>query len=421
MSADVSHSTSATLNTLRARPSLEWIADLRARYPVERTVDEALTAKLERRLLGPSQPTNVNVLAERVRSFLARRIDGAFEMRALRPLTGGASKEQYVFELDWTCAGERRRAERMVLRMEPGESIVESHRLREFQAVRAVAPHVPVPTCYWLDESGEELGRPAIVCSFVDGVQKPIAGESNVTGVGIQFDEQHRAALAPQMIDYLARIHTFDFEQADLGAFERPALGTSQDIDWQINCWARVWHEDMHEHVPLMTLTEQWLRAHRPRLDRVSLVHGDYRTGNFLFDPTTLRVTAVLDWELAYLGDRHFDFGWLMMPILTTADEQGRPLLVSLFERQALLERYQEISGLTLEPERLHYYTVHAQWRAAVHTLGSALRVASGGRSHHDILLSWFGALGYPLLEGLRQTLQQGLEGLPPVSRAALV
>lgn len=401
---EVSHMTNLEL---RADPTQEWLAELRERFPVERTVDQALTRKMQRRAAGATTATDVADLRQRLDAFLAKRLHKPFTVRNFAPLTGGASKEQYAFEIDWVCDGEQRTAERMVLRREPGESVVESDRLREFQLIRAMKGIVPVPEAYWIDESGEELDRPTMICGFVTGVQKPPAGTSNVTGVGIEFDAAHRDALIPQVIGYLAKIHNFNGDGADVSAFDIPTVGTTEDIDRQINWWARVWQEDMYEAVPLVTAAELWLRANRKPLDTVSLVHSDYRTGNYLFDPESKRITAILDWELGYFGDRHFDLGWLLMPTFVAPDEDGRMRHASLFDRAELIAAYEAASGLKLDEERLRYYTVFAIWKGVILTLGSALRAAGGLKSHQDVLLSWFAGLGYPILETLRQAMTE--------------
>src|SRR3546814_15526068 len=64
------------------------------------------------------------------------------------------------------------------------------------------------------------------------------------------------------------------------------------------------------EELPLVDVAARWLNANAPPLDHVSLVHGDFRAGNFLFDEESRRITAWLDWELAVLGDRHQDLTW---------------------------------------------------------------------------------------------------------------
>jgi aminoglycoside phosphotransferase (APT) family kinase protein len=395
------------ISDVRSSPTAEWIAQIRARYPVERAMDDTLTARLRRRAQAHAhQAADLADLNVRLDAFLRKRIGGAFSVRKLAALTGGASKEQFSFELEWSEAG-KPRVDLMVLRREPEESVVETNRLREFQVIAAVEGVIPVPKTWWLDATGEELGRPAIIYAFVGGVQKPSSGTSGVTGVGIQFDRAQRAAIGPQFIEYLARIHTFSSKGVDLSAFDVPKVGTTQDIDGQINWWARVWAEDRTEAIPLMTLAEAWLRANRAPLDHCSLVHGDFRTGNYLFDENTLRITAVLDWELAYFGDRHLDLAWILIPTFETRGENGEKLSSSLFPREQFLADYERASGLKVDPQRLAYYTVFCQWRAVVNILGTAVRIAGGGKSHQDIVAAWFAGLGYTMCESLRQALIQ--------------
>lgn len=392
---------------IRDNPDGKWIDEVRSRYDVERTVDRALTRKLERRGSQTFAMAKLDELKTLLENFLARRIDGPFEIRNLKALTGGNSKEQFSFELDWTKDGERRVGEKLVLRREQAESIVEADKEREFQLVQAMEGVMPVPTAYWLDESGKELGRPALIYSFVTGVQKPTKSSSKVTGIGINFDAEHRSALGPQFIDYLARLHNFDPTGRDLSAFDMPKVGTTEDVDWQINWWARAWYEDQLEDIPLMAVAEQWLRANRHPLDHLSLIHGDYRTGNFLFDEDTMEITAVLDWELGYFGDRHADLAWVLNPVFMTPSETGEPLHTSLFRRDDFLREYEKASGLSVDEERLTYYNIFAYWRSVVLTLGSGPRAAHALKTHQDIVLSWFAGIAYPLVEALRVELNK--------------
>lgn len=392
---------------IRSNPDKAWIESVRERYDVERTVDRALTRKLERRGSQIFNMAKLEELTRQLEAFLARRIEGPFAIRNLRALTGGNSKEQFSFELDWVRDGVERKGEKLVLRREQAESIVEADKEREFQLVRAMEGLMPVPTAYWLDESGEELGRPALIYSFVTGVQKPTRSSSKVTGIGINFDAEHRAALGPQFIEYLARMHNFDPLGHDLSAFDIPAVGTTQDVDWQINWWARAWFEDRLEDIPVMTLAEQWLRANRKPLDHLSLIHADYRTGNFLFDEDTKQITAVLDWELGYFGDRHGDLAWALNPAFITPSETGEPLHTSLFRRDEFLRDYEKASGLSVDEDRLTYYNIFAYWRAVVLTLASGPRAAGALKTHQDVVLSWFAGIAYPLIEALRAELDK--------------
>jgi aminoglycoside phosphotransferase (APT) family kinase protein len=72
-------------------------------------------------------------------------------------------------------------------------------------------------------------------------------------------------------------------------------VGTNEAAILLLNWWTRLWAEDLNEEDALMTLTEAWLQTNAPVLDQFSIVPGDFRTGNFLFDEQSRNVTAVLD------------------------------------------------------------------------------------------------------------------------------
>src|SRR3546814_14600618 len=86
-------------------------------------------------------------------------------------------------------------------------------------------------------------------------------------------------------------------------SFDRPSPGT-EAVEWNLNHWARVWEEDCNEDVPFVTELAHWLKRNMPAIDRISLTHNDFRSGNFLFDEKSGEITAWLDWEPAHLGDR---------------------------------------------------------------------------------------------------------------------
>ena len=387
---------------VRQNPDDDFIERIRSKYPVERTVDKALTRKMKLR----SGPGYAAVDMDRVHrlllDFLSRRIEGSFNLSDLHPLSGGASKEQFVFNLDWIDKGIVKTGERMIVRRSPCEASVETDGLREFQIVKAMEGVVPAPKSYWIDESGEELDRPSRVYSFVSGVQKPADGVGNTSGIGTHFPPQLRNDIGNDFVEHLAAIHRFDPAGSDLSAFDVPMVGTTDGVIRTINWWARVWEEDRLEDVPLMAVAEQWLRTNAPTLDHVSVIHGDYRSGNFLFDERQKKITAILDWELAYLGDRHADLAWAMFDAFSTVDENGGTLISGLMPREVFLEKYQEKSGLAVDPRRLAYFQILELWKGIVLTGASSARVAYGLKTHQNILLGWVASLAYPMTESLR-------------------
>ena len=392
---------------VRSHPTEDWIAQMRARYPTEPSVDEALTRRLRKRNLDLSYSSPaLEHVEQRLTAFLTAQVDQPVTIRNLQRLTGGASKEQFVFDLDWIRDGEPRVGDRMVLRCEPAASIVETSRRREFELMQFGGGLMPVPPVYWLDEDGSMMGMPSLISGFVSGTQKPARVSSNVSGMGIHFPADYRAALGPQYVRYMVALHRAEIPAGALPSFARPAAGTTAAADLIVNWWARIWAEDLYEEAAIATITEHWLRRNAPVLDHVSVVHGDFRTGNFLFDEDSRSITAVLDWELGYIGDRHGDLGWVITDLYVTR-EDGRPYHCGLFAgTDDLIEQYEAAGGLPISRKTLIWHKIFCTWKQFVLSLGCALR-AGDGRTHQDVLLTWLSGGGYVLSESLRRLLEE--------------
>lgn len=394
-------------------PTRAWIEDLRRRFPCERELDRVLTRKLHRRAGPPYAPVGIGALVEGTTALIRHHIGDDFEVTDARWLSGGASKLQIAFRLHWHPPGRQAEADRtstpMVLRMEPSESITETSRLREFQIIRAMSGCVPTPPTYWVDAEGEFLPYPAIVYGFAEGVTKPSASSSNVSGVGTAMPASLREPLGRQFVGHLAKIHAFDWRTAALDAFDKPPPGT-QALEWQLNRWERVWEEDANEDVPLMRLAMAWLRRNMPPVDHVSVVHGDYRVGNFLFSEYDQRITAWLDWELSYLGDRHEDLAWATKEIFGHMDDDGKTFLVGGFmPREAFFEAYEEASGLRVDRKTLAYYDLFNSYKGVAICLATGWRAPCNGKTHQDVTVAWVTGISYFMLDRLRAQLEEVL------------
>jgi len=372
---------------VKQNPSDEWIESLRERFPTERTVDETLTRKMKHRSGPRHRPQTVASVTERLTRFLARRLPGEFLVSDIRSLAGGSSKEQFSFRLNWRDEKGDERSEALVLRMRPSESIVETHTLREYQAMKAVREVMPVPAVHWCDPEGEELGQPALIAGFCKGITRPPSQGAYTPRQG--FGAKYRALLGPQFVRYFAELAKFDWRHSDVSAFDPPRVGSNDGVIKAINWWERVWEEDSVEAHPLMTLAAQWLRDHAPPIDYVSFVHRDFRGGNFLFDPENGRIMAILDWELVHLGDRHEDLAFLFSPLFSEKDEEGVELVGGFFPRDVFIGEYERLSGLPVDPERLAYYDVFSCWRGAINALATAPRIMMGEKTHQDIRVGW--------------------------------
>lgn len=391
-------------------PTEDFIAAMRARYPTEPEMDRVLTQKMRMRRQHAQGDFSLERLLECTRALLRDKIGDDFEITDARWLAGGASKLQVAFTLLWNDPENGRGATDLVLRMEPAESLNATSRSREFQLLRAFAGVLPVPRVFWLDADARWFPQAAIVYAFAKGVTKPTGEAGHVSGLGQTFGPEIRRRLAPQFVEHLARIHTLDWRGADLSAFDIPPVGSAESALFQLNRARRVWAEDRGHEFPIFDVAANWLERNLPLLDRPSMLHGDYRAGNFLFDEKTLAITCWLDWERGYIGDRHRDLAWTTTSTFGNYAEDGRTFLVSgLMPIDEFWAAYEKASGLTVDFGRIRFYRVFNSFQLMVSALATAWRLVHLGKTHQDVLLSWVEGVGYAQAEELRRAMQEEL------------
>jgi aminoglycoside phosphotransferase (APT) family kinase protein len=222
---------------------------------------------------------------------VGRHLGHGVTIEDLRRLSGGASRETWSF--DAVTAGGARHA--LVLRRDPGASIGQSDRWVEFALLDAAHQgDVATPRVWFLLEPDDGLGS-GFVMERIEGETIPRR---------ILRDETYAAArplLARQSGEQAARIHALDPARL-------PALPV-QGARHQISLY-RGYLDGFGEPHPAFELGLRWLAEHAPPDPPwPALVHGDFRNGNLVVGPDGLR--AVLDWELAHLGDPVEDLGWL--------------------------------------------------------------------------------------------------------------
>ncbi|HHW32913.1 MAG TPA: phosphotransferase family protein [Paracoccus solventivorans] len=374
---------------IRDNPTPEFIQAVRDRFPVEREVDELLTRKMQNR----SGPPYRRITLDELRATLTRMLTdlgvGNFVITEPGWFTGGVSKIQMGFTLEWDDPAQGRRKERLVLRMDPSEGSNTTSRPREYELLEAFQGIIPVPAVYWLDPDGRWFPQPALIYAFAPGVTKsPTTQTGQVSGLGTNFGPDLRAKLAPQFMAHLAAIHHFDFSARSFATMDMPQAGTTQAALWQLNRARRIWEEDRGEDFPLMDVAANWLESNAPPLDHASIVHGDFRSGNFLFDEDTGQISAWLDWERAHIGDRHRDLAWMTQSTMGHYSEDGKTYFVcGLIPLDEFFEEYTRASGLSVDPDRLAWYRILNCYQIIASTVATANRVARLGKSHQDPLL----------------------------------
>lgn len=403
-----------SMHDIRQSPDQAFVETLRKRFPTEPEIDRVLTRKMTQRAGDPYVPVTLTQIVECSERMLKARLDKPFTVNSPRWMTGGSSKLQIAFDLDWhgPDGNESRRVTPMVLRMSPAESIVESSRRREFEMICALSDLIPVPKCYWEDENAEFYPYPALVFERVEGVAKPSTDSSQqVTGLGINYGDRLRPAVTREFMGGLARFHTADIAAMDLPSFETPPVGSNEGILRQVAMWRRIWEEDRGEEEPIFRLAANWLEYNAPVLDHASIIHGDCRSGNFLIDEADGHITAWLDWELTTIGDRHQDLTWATSLAYAHTADDGKTLLVNgMLPIEEFYAVYEQTTGLSVDPARIRYFRVYNAWAAAIVCIATGYRVARGGKSHQDVVLTWLNGIGGMLMAQLHHSLIEAMQ-----------
>ncbi|GAC1327224.1 MAG: phosphotransferase family protein [Candidatus Dormibacteria bacterium] len=276
----------------------------------------------------------------------------------------GRSRENWSFDLAWQENGVKR-WEPLMLRRDPLGGLVETDRVREFRILRALEDvSVPAPAVRWLDADGKWFERPSLIMRREPGVCDYFV----VSGTRPLSE---RVGLAERFCDLLALVHTVDWRSSELARiFDDPGAGAALA---ELDQWEAVLRADQREAYPEIELAIQWLRTSPPEATTTVLVHGDYKPGNILLEGT--RVGALLDWELAHLGDPMEDLGWVTQPL-----RRREHLIPGAWEESQLFERYQERSGITVDPEHVRWWNMFATFRTAVMQV-SGLRSFMEGRA----------------------------------------
>jgi aminoglycoside phosphotransferase (APT) family kinase protein len=362
-----------------------------------------LEARKLRRSQPPYEPQADATVAGLLSAFFETESPGA-TVSAVARLGGGASKEQFSFTL--TPPGSA--PARYVLRMDPMEGITETSREREYEILLAMQGVIPVPRPIWLDAIGKHFGRPAVIMELVPGSPKPSNMTLSVTGLGTVLGDPLRSQIRPQYLDMLAKIHNFDWAAADLPSYTAPTADPKQATRWLINFWKELLEQDAVVREPVLRLATQWLEDNIPDCDKLCFVHGDFRTGNYLFEEATGKVTAMLDWEMSYIGDFHADLGWLLQPVFGTRID-GQFRVSDIFEgEEDFIAAYEKASGNKVNRKTLYYFKVFNDWKSYILVSALGMRAAREQHNHQDILLTFLAATGPMFVADLAKLLSEG-------------
>ncbi len=194
-----------------------------------------------------------------------------------------------------------------VMRAKPGpvaKLLPSAHAIeREYKVLSALSrTDVPVAEVYCLCEDESVIGRAFYVMECVEG---RVLWEQSLPGVS----NTERSAIYDEMNRVIAALHSVDYAAIGLSDFGRPGNYFAR----QIGRWSKQYKASETEPIAAMDHLIEWLPAHIPGDEETSIVHGDYRLDNLIFDADKPRIKAILDWELSTLGHPLADFSYHCM------------------------------------------------------------------------------------------------------------
>jgi aminoglycoside phosphotransferase (APT) family kinase protein len=289
-------------------------------------------------------------------------------------------------------------------RKPPGKLLPSAHAVeREYRVIAALASSaVPVARAYGLCEDSAVIGSAFYVMQFVKGRIFWDASLPEVTPAG-------RRAVYMEMIRVLAELHSVNYQAVGLSDFGKP----DRYIERQVALWTRQYRDAKTDTIDAMEHLIAWLPKHLPPGEQTSIVHGDFRLDNVIFDAVDARILAVLDWELSTLGNPLVDLAYHCMRWhLPASSFQGLDgvdaAALGIPSEQECVAQYCRLRGLPPIPAQAWiYYLVFCMFRLASILQGVLARALQGNASSGNALEA--GKRTRPLAERAWQLAQQSL------------
>lgn len=282
-------------------------------------------------------------------------------------IPGGASRETWKF---LAVNGDERRG--MIVRIDPETSLIDTDRRVEYRAYEAAwRAGLPAPEPLYLVQDLVWLGAPFSITAEVPGCSaSPDA-----------FPPDRLGHIAQQKWSILGRLAALDVDSLGVGDVMAATTAETCALE-QLAYWKKVILDDELHPNPIARAAIRWLEKRPPPpAQKLALVHGDYRTGNFLFDPQG-EIRAILDWEMAHIGDPLEDLAWSLDPLWSfdTPEIAGR-----LVPHAEAVRHWELASGLRVDPE------VFRWWRIFASVKGIGIWISSSEDFH-------YGATKLPIL-----------------------
>ncbi|PJE95400.1 phosphotransferase family protein [Streptomyces carminius] len=294
----------------------------------------------------------------RVDAWLKEHLDGLTGTPEVTQFSGGASNLTYLLRYPGGPGAE------LVLRRPPaGRKASSAHDMaREYRVQQRLKDAFPyVPTVRALCQDPEVIGGDFYVMDRVPGIV--LRGD---LPAGMTLDRRRARALSETYVDTLTDLHRVDVAAAGLTDLGKGAGYVQRQVEGWTHRYAlaRTWN------TPGFSKVTAWLAANRPDDVATCVIHNDWRLDNIVLEPDTLRVTGVLDWEMATLGDPLMDLGsalayWVQADDdrMAQATRRQPSHLPGMLTRAEIVERYCDRMGLSAE--NWTFYEVFGMFRLA--------------------------------------------------------
>lgn len=295
-----------------------------------------------------------------IASYLNVQLSIDFSDMVVRQFEGGQSNPTFMIE----NAGKK-----YVLRKKPpGKLLKSAHAVeREYKIMAALQDtDVPVPKTYHLCEDDAIIGTPFFVMECVEGRVVSDPGLESIAS-------EDRRTLYDNSIAVMAALHRVDYERVGLGDFGRPGNYYAR----QISRWSKQYIASKTEDLETMENLMEWLPANTPESDETTIVHGDFRIGNFILHPTEPKVAAVLDWELSTLGHPLADLAHFITYSYQAHADGVNP---DIPQEDEIVAMYCKHSGRD-KIDQWNFYMVFSQFRLAAIAQGVYKRGLDGNAS----------------------------------------
>jgi aminoglycoside phosphotransferase (APT) family kinase protein len=303
-------------------------------------------------------------------AWLQERVPGATVSELIVPESNGMSSETVLFDL--TVPGESE-PRGLVARIAPdpaADPVFPTYDMeRQFRTMQMVADHteVPVPTVLWLENGTEVIGVPFFVMERVDGIVPPdVLPYTFGDNWFFEADLADQQQLERTAVEALAALHavTADGPAAFLAVPDDGESHLRHHVTGQRAYYDWVAADGVRS--PLIERGFEWLEEHWPdNEDDAVFSWGDARVGNMMFQD--FAPVAVLDWEMAAVGPREIDLGWMIYIhrfFQDLVEDLGLPGMPHILRRDTVADLYESLTGY--HPKNLDFYTAYAALRHGI-------------------------------------------------------